>query len=32
MEEGSDKILPTVELEVEGVNISDWLRLLQAEP
>ena len=28
MEEGSDKILPTVELEVEGVNINEWLRLL----
>lgn len=26
VEEGSDKILPTVDLDVEGVSVCDWLR------
>jgi len=26
LEEGSEKVLPTVDLEVEGVSVSEWLR------
>jgi len=29
LEEGSEKVLPTVDLEVEGVSVSEWLRQLK---
>ena len=29
LEEGSEKVLPTVDLEVEGVSVSEWLRQVQ---